>query len=189
MGFIESYKHLDKLCGEILNDDRRVSAYIDEMRDTPRGYNLVPGWEEDLKKLKHYRWVRNQIAHEPDCTESNMCAPEDTEWLENFYARIMNRRDPLALYREATKPRPTPKVKQAPLTYSNVRVTPSTYTVPNTHTATSTHTISSTYTQINDKKSKQSRKSGCLLTSIAVLLIVIPLIALAALIYFVFHCV
>ena len=31
MGFIDSYKHLGKMCGEVLNDDRRVSAYIDEM--------------------------------------------------------------------------------------------------------------------------------------------------------------
>ena len=31
MGFIDSYKHLEKLCGEILNDERKVSAYIDEM--------------------------------------------------------------------------------------------------------------------------------------------------------------
>ena len=29
MGFIESYKRLEKLCGDLLNDDRRVSAYID----------------------------------------------------------------------------------------------------------------------------------------------------------------
>ena len=37
MGFIESYKHLEKLCGEVLNDDRRISAYIDKMINTPRG--------------------------------------------------------------------------------------------------------------------------------------------------------
>ena len=47
MGFIESYKHLEKLCGEVLNDDRRISAYIDEMINTPRGslkmsYNRQP---------------------------------------------------------------------------------------------------------------------------------------------------
>ena len=65
MGFIDSYKHLEKLCGEILNDERKVSAYIDEMINTPRGVCLVRGWNEDLKKLKHYRWVRNQIVHEP----------------------------------------------------------------------------------------------------------------------------
>lgn len=68
MGFIESYKHLEKLCGEVLNDDRRISAYIDEMINTPRGSYLVKGWDDDLKQLKHYRWVRNQITHEPDCT-------------------------------------------------------------------------------------------------------------------------
>ena len=45
MGFIESYKHLEKLCGEVLNDDRRISAYIDEMINTPRGSYLVRGWD------------------------------------------------------------------------------------------------------------------------------------------------
>ena len=29
--FMSSYKHLEKLCGDILQDDRRISAYIDEM--------------------------------------------------------------------------------------------------------------------------------------------------------------
>lgn len=105
MGFIESYKHLEKLCGEVLNDDRRISAYIDEMINTPRGSYLVRGWDDDLKQLKHYRWVRNQIAHEPDCTEQNMCEPCDTVWLDDFYSRIMNQTDPLALYSKATKPR------------------------------------------------------------------------------------
>ena len=93
MGFIESYKHLEKLCGEVLNDDRRISAYIDEMINTPRGSYLVRGWDDDLKQLKHYRWVRNQIAHEPDCTEQNMCEPSDTVWLDDFYSRIMNQTD------------------------------------------------------------------------------------------------
>lgn len=105
MGFIDSYKHLEKLCGEILNDDRRISAYIDEMLNTPSGGFYVGTWEDDLKKLKHYRWVRNQISHEPGCSESNMCSLEDTIWLDQFYARIMNRTDPLALYHKATKPR------------------------------------------------------------------------------------
>ena len=113
MGFIESYKHLEKLCGEVLNDDRRISAYIDEMINTSRGSYLVRGWDDDLKQLKHYRWVRNQIAHEPDCTEQNMCEPSDAEWLDGFYSRIMNQTDPLTLYAKATKPRPTEKSTQA----------------------------------------------------------------------------
>ena len=109
MSFISSYKHLEKLCGEVLNDSRRISAYIDEMQNTPHGTYYVPSWNEDLKKLKHYRWIRNQIAHEPDCDEQNMCDPSDALWLEDFYSRIMNQTDPLALYRKATAPRTTPK--------------------------------------------------------------------------------
>ena len=102
MSFIEAYKHLEKLCGEVLDDDRRISAYIDEMINKPRGQYIISGWNEDLKKLKHYRWVRNKITHEPDCTEENMCEPNDTVWLQNFYSRIMNQTDPLTLYAKAT---------------------------------------------------------------------------------------
>lgn len=109
MGFIDSYKHLEKLCGDILNDDKRVSAYIDEMINTPRGSYLVRGWDDDLKQLKHYRWVRNKIVHEPGCTEQNMCKPEDALWLDDFHARIMNQTDPLALYLQATRPHSEPK--------------------------------------------------------------------------------
>jgi hypothetical protein len=101
MGFIDSYKHLEKLCGEVLNDDRRVSAYIDEMLSTPDGARFVYSWNEDLKMLKHYRWVRNQIAHEPNCNETNMCQPKDTAWINDFYNRIMNQTDPLTLYHKA----------------------------------------------------------------------------------------
>ena len=51
MSFMNSYKHLEKLCGEIMRDERRVSAYIDEMTCTPFGPSLVAGWNNDLKKL------------------------------------------------------------------------------------------------------------------------------------------
>lgn len=112
MGFIDSYKHLEKLCGEVLNDERRVSGYIDEMLNTSRGSYLVRGWDADLKQLKHYRWVRNQIVHEPGCSETNMCDHEDVLWLDNFYSRIMNQTDPLALYAKATSPRITAKTTQ-----------------------------------------------------------------------------
>ena len=105
MGFIDSYKHLEKLCGDMMNDDRRVSAYIDEMIKTPNGSFYVRSWDDDLKKLKHYRWIRNRISHEPGCTEQNMCEPEDELWLNNFYSRIMNQTDPLSLYDQAMKTR------------------------------------------------------------------------------------
>lgn len=101
MGFIESYKHLEKICGDMMGDERRLSAYIDEMKNTRLGKYYVYGWDEDLKALKHYRWVRNQIVHEPGCTEQNMCNEEDVEWLDYFYERILEQTDPLALYHQA----------------------------------------------------------------------------------------
>ncbi len=110
VGFMDSYKRLEKLCGDVLNDDRRISAYIDEMLSTVHAEYFVAGWNEDLKKLKHYRWIRNQIVHNPDFSEDS-CTDEDVRWIDNFYNRIMRQTDPLALYREATKPKnkPTPK--------------------------------------------------------------------------------
>ena len=103
MEFTSAYKQLEKLCGEIMNDDRRISAYIDEMSKISDGSSKVSNWDNDLKKLKHYRWIRNQIVHEPDCQEENMCHPDDVAWLNNFYSRIINQTDPLALYLKANK--------------------------------------------------------------------------------------
>ena len=94
MGFIDEYKRLEKLCGQALGEDGRVTAYIDAMRAIPDGERYVSTWQEDLKRLKHYRWMRNRIVHEPDCNEKNMCAPEDAKWLRN--------KDPLTLYLKAT---------------------------------------------------------------------------------------
>ena len=74
---MNAYKHLEKLCGDILNDERRISAYIDEMAKISDGSTKVHNWDNDLKKLKHYRWIRNQIVHEPDCQEENICHPDD----------------------------------------------------------------------------------------------------------------
>lgn len=88
MGFIDEYKRLEKLCGQALGEDGRVTAYIDAMRAVPDGERYVSTWQEDLKRLKHYRWMRNRIVHEPDCNEKNMCAPEDTKWLRNFCMRL-----------------------------------------------------------------------------------------------------
>lgn len=104
MGFLEEYKRLEKLCGEIMSDNRRVSAYIEEMLNTPKGSYLVKNWDDDLKQLKHYRWIRNQIAHDPNCSEENMCNFADSKWIADFHFRIMNQTDPLALYRKATQP-------------------------------------------------------------------------------------
>ena len=113
MGFLDSYKRLEKLCGEVMNDDKRITAYIDEMNNTPMGSLHVSTWNEDLKKLKHYRWVRNQIAHNPDATEKNMTNSSDIKWIDDFYLRIMHQKDPLTLYHKAVRKRSVQKATVA----------------------------------------------------------------------------
>lgn len=102
MGFIDSYKRLEQLCNSIYGYNHGISTYIDEMINTHSGTYYVSGWDEDLRKLKHYRWVRNKIVHEPGYTEENMCTPNDVEWINDFYDRILRVDDPLALYHRIT---------------------------------------------------------------------------------------
>lgn len=160
MGFIESYKHLEKICGEIMNDERRLSAYIDEMLKTPNGAFYVRGWNDDLKQLKHYRWVRNQISHEPGCTEQNMCEPSDTIWLDNFYVRIMNLTDPLALYYQATKP----QVAQHPSKRQNQ---------PQMYNTSSNNTYNQTY---KHNRKTSHKPVGCTTFIVCALLIAMAII-------------
>lgn len=103
MTFMNSYKALEKLCNDIYGENHGISIYIEEMTQLPSGSRYVFGWDKDLKQLKHYRWVRNKIVHEPNCQEEDMCNSEDVRWLDNFHRRIMNQTDPLALYYQATK--------------------------------------------------------------------------------------
>lgn len=112
MKFIDSYKKLEKLCSEVYGDNHGVSAYIDEMVKKSDGAYCVSGWNEDLKQLKHYRWVRNQIVHDPNCSEENMCTPEDSQWINDFHSRIMSANDPLAQYRKIKKCSEIQRIKQ-----------------------------------------------------------------------------
>lgn len=99
MGFMSTYKHLDNLCSDM--NGIGVTGYIEDMEDSLNGKFHVPDWENDYRQLKHYRYIRNQIAHETYADEENMCSEEDEEWLDDFYDRIMNQTDPLALYHSA----------------------------------------------------------------------------------------
>lgn len=97
VGFMSSYKRLDRLCRDLYPEARNgISGYIEDMQRHPANAHRVPGWREDCDRLKHYRWIRNQIAHEVDADEENMCSFGDVEWLDHFYQRILNRTDPLA---------------------------------------------------------------------------------------------
>ena len=109
MSFIDSYKRLEKLCSDAYGEKHGISAYIDKMTAIHDGQFTVSGWNADLKMLKHCRWARNRIVHDPGCTEANTCDSGDEEWLIDFYKRMLVGKDPLALYRKAKAPKPKPK--------------------------------------------------------------------------------
>lgn len=93
--FFEEYKRLDGICRDMLGAERGVSAYIEQMEETPVALRArVPGWEDDYYTLKHLRWVRNKIAHE---TGFDGCTPDDLQSLTGFTRRVLAQEDPLAL--------------------------------------------------------------------------------------------
>ena len=106
MGFMQSYKRLDVLCRDM--NGVGVTGYIEDMERIVNGDHYVPGWHSDYQKLKHYRYIRNQIAHEVYATEEDMCSSGDTTWIEEFYQRILWQTDPLAMhYKELSRLRKT----------------------------------------------------------------------------------
>ncbi|MCI8589853.1 MAG: hypothetical protein HFE77_03985 [Clostridiales bacterium] len=111
MNFMSAYKHLDNLCKDM--NGIGITGYIKDMEQITTGSYYVKSWNSDYQQLKHYRHIRNQIAHETYANEENMCSDEDIEWLEDFYQRIINQNDPLALYYKATRQHITNKSTQA----------------------------------------------------------------------------
>lgn len=91
----EEFKRVDSICRDMLSADKGVSTYIEQMETTPASMRYqVAGWDDDYKKLKHIRWVRNKLAHETGNVE---CTQADVEWLQGFHSRLLNRTDPLAI--------------------------------------------------------------------------------------------
>lgn len=77
MGFIEEYKRLDNLCKDLLRSEKGVSSYIDSMEQYGCIQKKVQNWDYNYKQLKHYRYIRNQIAHENSANENNMSNEND----------------------------------------------------------------------------------------------------------------
>ena len=97
LDFLNAYKNLDALCKQILSSDIGVSKYIEEMEKEQQASYYITNWERDYKRLKHLRWVRNQLVHDTDSFEKKMVTSNDVEWLKRFRRRILSCSDPLSL--------------------------------------------------------------------------------------------
>lgn len=118
MSFMQSYKRLDNLCKDLFRSSQGVTSYIEAMEKCRRGANAIAQWKTDYLKLKHYRYIRNRIAHDNNADESLLCKKEDARWIDGFYNRIINGQDPLTLYRK--KPIASQKRKKSNNTPSAV---------------------------------------------------------------------
>ena len=130
--FFEEYKHLDKLCGELYQDQHGISHYIDDMKNVSgNNSRYIPGWKEDLEKLIRLRHIRNYLAHTEGAFNEEICTQKDIEWSQEFHRHILNQSDPLAmLYRyskakqqtgKVTLPTSTPKLSPS-LSYVNTDI-------------------------------------------------------------------
>ena len=95
--FLEVYKNLDELCKQILSSDIGVSKYIQDMEKEIHGSFYVTDWEKDYNKLKHIRWIRNQLVHDTNSFENNIVTTDDIEWSKEFQTRIIKCTDPFSL--------------------------------------------------------------------------------------------
>ena len=99
--FMDLYKSVDNFLKDAYSSSVGVTEYITQMeKNSFKGQSCVPSWNEDYSKLKHLRWIRNQLAHEVGYN-SDICAPEDYDWLKDFYNRLFSANDPVARLRKA----------------------------------------------------------------------------------------
>lgn len=101
LNFLEVYKNLDELCKQIFSSDIGVSKYIEEMDKELQGSFYVADWEKDYKKLKHMRWVRNQLVHDINSFQENIVTIDDIDWLKQFQGRIIKCTDPFSLLNQS----------------------------------------------------------------------------------------
>jgi len=100
--FLEEYKSVDKFIKDSFGSVDGVSEYIRTM-ERIEGNKSDEAWKDDYYKLKHMRWIRNQLAHEVSI-DSDICEREDLEWLCDFHARLKKCDDSLAkAYRKKLK--------------------------------------------------------------------------------------
>lgn len=91
--FLEEYKELDNLMKDYLRSESGVTAYIEALESMPSDKQFL--YLEDIKKLKHLRWIRNNLAHESNSMNKNVCNDDDIDSIRKYYEKIINNLDPL----------------------------------------------------------------------------------------------
>lgn len=100
--FLEEYKRLDKICSDMYSEQHGVSVYIENLQRTGR-------FKDDYYKLKHLRWLRNQLVHD---LNPQHATEADVSDVRVFYERIMKGTDPLAMLEKSRRKSSSSKEKR-----------------------------------------------------------------------------
>ena len=91
---LEEYKYVDAICRDMFGTKNGVSAYIEQLDETPMTARYwITEWNDEYRQLKHIRWIRNQIVHSTGNVE---CTQSDLDWLKGFHNRLLTQQDLLA---------------------------------------------------------------------------------------------
>ena len=91
---LDEYKYVDKICQEMFDTEKGVTAYIEQLDKTSVTVRYwITEWNDEYRQLKHIRWLRNQIVHNTGYVE---CTQSDLEWLKGFHNRFLTQQDLLA---------------------------------------------------------------------------------------------
>ena len=91
---LDEYKYVDKICRDMLGTEKGVTAYIEQLEETPMTVRYwITEWNDEYRQLKHVRWLRNQIVHSTGYVE---CNQSDLDWLKDFHNRLLTQQDLLA---------------------------------------------------------------------------------------------
>ncbi len=98
---LDEYKYVDKICREMFGTEKGVTAYIEQLDETPMTVRYwITEWNDEYRQLKHIRWLRNQIVHSTGYVE---CTQSDLDWLKDFHNRLLTQQDLLAKARRVIK--------------------------------------------------------------------------------------
>ena len=127
---LEEYKYVDAICRDMLGAEKGVTAYIEQLDETPMTVRYwITEWNDEYRQLKHIRWLRNQIAHSTEYVE---CTQSDLDWLKGFHNRLLTQQDLLAKARRVIQESQIQREQQqaktvlaaAPKTVANVYRSP-----------------------------------------------------------------
>lgn len=79
-------------------EDKGVTNYINDMKAVPYiEYIGINNWKNDLEQLIRMRCIRNDLAHIGGTFGEQICTQMDIDWIKDFYRRIMEQSDPMAV--------------------------------------------------------------------------------------------